>query len=137
MRSTQAASTPQTSQLFKRHRPIHWLPPFIAGMFKKARATTGTVIKIRDETTGEDRTFTSWDEVPDEIKERIPPEMRRWMAAKPEGASQEAAPAEVSPGGVVVKHTTTSNVLDIQVNDVRFGSQRVPACPCQLRWLPR
>ena len=121
MRSTQAESTPRASQLSKRQGPIHWIPPLIAGMFKQARATTSTVIKIRDETTGEDRTFTSWDEVPDEIKERIPPEMRRWMAGKAEGASQEASPGEVGPGGVVVEPTTTSNVLDIQIHDVRFG----------------
>ena len=58
MRSTQAESTPRASQLSKRQGPIHWIPPLIAGMFKQARATTSTVIKIRDETTGEDRTFT-------------------------------------------------------------------------------
>jgi len=116
------------------HRPIYnsWddvpeeiqrrLPPFIADTFEQARATTGTAITIGDETTGEDRTFASWDEVPDELKERIPPEMRRWMAAKAEGASQEAASAEAGPGGVVVEHATTSNVVDIEINDVRFGS---------------
>lgn len=136
MRSTQAESTPQTSQFPRRQRPIYWIPPFIADTFEQARATTSTVIKIRDETTGEDRALTSWDEVPDEIKERIPPEMRRGMAARAEGAAQEEVPAEVGPGGVVVEPTTTSNVLDIQINDVRFGSQRVPAGPRQLRRLP-
>ena len=58
MRSTQAESTPHNSQFPKRQGPIHWIPPFIAGMFKQARTMTSTVIKIRDETTGEDRTFT-------------------------------------------------------------------------------
>ena len=116
------------------HRPIYnsWdevpaeirrrLPPFVADTFEQARATTSTAITIGDATTGEDRTFASWDEVPDELKERIPPEMRRWMAAKAAGVSQEAAPAEAASGGVVVERTTTSNVVDIRINDVRSGS---------------
>ncbi len=76
------------------------LPPEVKQQIEEAQRTGRTVIRIQDETTGEDRTFNSWDEVPEHLKANIPPEFREQMAAELEAAKEQGdfGPIDVNEG---------------------------------------
>jgi nicotinamidase-related amidase len=97
------------------------VPPEIREQIDEARRTAGTVIRFRDETSGEDRTFNSWDEVPEHLRAKIPAAIREQMTADLGAALEQADFASAGPGPIVVRQATTSRIVDFNVEQCRFG----------------
>jgi hypothetical protein len=97
------------------------VPPEVQAEIARARTGTAHSINFVDHTTGEHRTFRSWDEVPAELRDKIPPEMREKMAADLEAALHSAGDPEADPDRIVVQEATCSKVIDFKIDQVRRG----------------
>ena len=96
------------------------VPPELAAKIERARQGGSTVIEFRDDTTGDQRTFRSWDEVPEEMKRKLPPEIREAMAGKLEGGLLNDGGLEAASDNIVVQEATGSRVLDVKIEGMRF-----------------